>query len=123
SSRVQAPAAVRSQLGAGQVDARLLITLAAMAARQQVRIDSFGGLGPGADTELPFLSADLSEAGRSASGQASDLKRVLSYLQQQRGPYAGATAQRVRTAQPGPPVLRIAFTAPSPRGRLGPQGP
>src|SRR6185312_9366125 len=62
SRRVQAPAAVQSQLGAGQVDARLLITLTAMAARQQIRIDSFGGQGPGADTALPFLSADLSEA-------------------------------------------------------------
>jgi hypothetical protein len=123
SRRVQAPAAVQSQLGAGQVDARLLITLTAMAARQQIRIDSFGGQGPGADTALPFLSADLSEAGRSASGQASDLKWVLSYLQQQRGPYAGATAQLVRPAQPGPPVLRIVFTAPSPLGLLGPQAP
>jgi hypothetical protein len=123
SRRVQAPAAVQSQLEAGRVDARLLITLAAMAARQQIRIDSFGGQGPGADTALPFLSADLSEAGRSASGQASDLKWVLSYLQQQRGPYAGATAQLVRPAQPGPPVLRIVFTAPSPLGLLGPQAP
>ena len=123
SRRVQAPAVVQSQLGAGRVDARLLITLAAMAARQQIRIDSFGGQGPGADTALPFLSADLSEAGRSASGQASDLKWVLSYLQQQPGPYAGATAQLVRPAQPGPPVLRIVFTAPSPLGLLGPQAP
>jgi hypothetical protein len=123
SSRIQAPAAVQSQLGSGQVDARLLITLTAMAARQPVRIDSFGGLGPGADAALPFLSADLSEAGRSASGQASDLKRVLSYLQQQRGRYGGATAQLVRPAPQGPPVLRIAFTAPSPLGLLGPQAP
>jgi len=123
SGRFQAPAAVQSQLGAGQVDARLLITLTAMAARQLVRIDSFGGLGPGADSALPFLSADVSEAGRSASGQASDLKAVLSYLQQQRGRYGGATAQLLRPARPGPPVLRIAFTAPSPLGLLGPQAP
>ena len=123
SSRIQAPAAVQSQLRRGQVDARLLITIAAMAARQPVRIESFGGPGPGADTALPFLSADLSEAGRSASGQASDLKRVLSYLQQQRGRYAGATAQLVRAAQSGPTVLRIVFTAPSPLGLLGPQLP
>jgi hypothetical protein len=124
SHRVQGPAAVQSQLGTGLVDARLLITLTALAARQQVRIDSFGAGGPGASSTVPLRSADLSEAGRPASAQASDLKWVLSYLQTQRGQYAGATAQLVRPASTGSQaVLRIAFTAPSPLGLLGPQAP
>jgi hypothetical protein len=72
---------------------------------------------------LPLLAADLSEAGRSASGQASDLKRVLGYLHKQRGRYAGATAQLIPPVRAGPPVLRIVFTAPSPLGLLGPQAP
>ena len=63
SGRVQAPAGVRNQLVAGLADARLLITLTSMAARHAVRIDSFGGRGPGTDSLMPFLSADLSKAG------------------------------------------------------------
>ena len=121
SGRVQAPAGVRDQLVAGQVDARLLITLAGMAAQHTVRIDSFGGLGPGADRKMPFLAADLSEAGRSSAARASDLTSVLRYLHSQRGQYAGATAQLVRSNGSSQPVLRIEFPGPSPLGLLGPQ--
>jgi hypothetical protein len=121
SGRVQAPAGVRTQLVAGQVDARLLITLAGMAAQHTVRIDSFGGLGPGADSGMPFLAADLSEAGRSAAARASDLTSVLHYLHSQRGQYAGATAQLVQPPGRSLPALRITFPGPSPLGLLGPQ--
>ena len=121
SGRVQAPAGVRDQLVAGQVDARLLITLAGMAAQHTVRIDSFGGLGPGADSGMPFLTADLSKAGRSAAARASDLRSVLRYVHSQRGQYAGATAQLVRPPGSSQPVLRIVFPGPSPLGLLGPQ--
>jgi hypothetical protein len=121
SGRVQAPAGVRNQLVAGLADARLLITLTGMAARHAVRIDSFGGRGPGTDSLMPFLSADLSEAGRPAPAQASDLTSVLRYLRSQRGPFAGATAQLVRRPGRSQLVLRITFPGPSPLGLLGPQ--
>ncbi len=121
SGRLQAPAAVRDQLVAGQVDARLLITLAGMAAQHTVRIDSFGGLGPGADSGMPFLAADLSETGRSAAAQASELASVLRYLHSQHGQYAGAVAQLIRQPGRSQPVLRIAFPGPSPLGLLGPR--
>jgi hypothetical protein len=121
SGRIQASVSVRDQLMAGQVDARLLITLAGMAAQHTVRIDSFGGLGPGADSGMPFLAADLSEAGRSPAAQASDLTSVLRYVHSQHGRYGGATAQLVQPSGSSQPVLRIEFPGPSPLGLLGPQ--
>ena len=47
-SQISASAAARAALASGQPDARLLITLAAMAAAGPVRIESFGDSGPGA---------------------------------------------------------------------------
>ena len=47
-SRISASPGARAALLAGQLDSRLLITLAAMAAAGPLRIESFGGSGPGA---------------------------------------------------------------------------
>ena len=46
-ARITVTPSARAALAAGQVDARLLITLAALAASEPVRVDGFGGRGPG----------------------------------------------------------------------------
>jgi hypothetical protein len=123
SGRVTAPAAARRQLMGGRADSRLLIVLTGMAAHRPVRIEAFGGLAPGAAAVMPYLSADLSEAGRTAAGRSADLRFVLGYLKRLPGQFTGATASLARPAGALAPVLRIAVTAPPPLGLLGPQVP
>ncbi len=112
-----APAAAR-ELTAGQVDSRLLITLAAIAARNPVRLAGFGGAAQGASPGIPLRSADISAAGSSgAAGLASD----LTFVRAQLPPYRPLLAQVVRTTG-GNSALHIDFGAPSPLGLLGARG-
>jgi AAA ATPase domain len=135
-----APAA-RAQLAAGQVDGRLLIVLATMAATEPIQIRSFGDAGPGASSGQPLRSAVIavptqrtSTASRTstadrvdhtsttittstATTSSSGLGYLLSFARAQRPPYQPAEAQIVRTAH-GLDVLSIEFTAPSPLGLL-----
>jgi len=103
--RVTGPAAVRSDLAAGRVDARLLITLAAMADAEPVRILAFAGGGPGASPGTPLRTAEL--AVQAASAQA-----MLAFVRAQRPPYLAAWSGLSRG------MLSIDFTAPSPLGLL-----
>ena len=53
-------AQARAALAAGQVDARLQMTLAAMARFQHLQILAFRGAGPGASPGVPLRTAELS---------------------------------------------------------------
>jgi hypothetical protein len=108
SDRIQAPAAARKQLAAGQVDSRLMISLALIASLHSVQLVGFGDGGPD-PAAAPFRSAELSLTS-SAQKQA-----MLEFLSQQRPPYAPA---HVTTRQTGPDriVLVMEFAAPSPVG-------
>lgn len=108
-SRVTASAAVRADLAAGLVDARLLITLAAMAANEPVHILAFGGLAPGASSGTPLRTAEL--AAPPATAQA-----MLAFVRAQRPPYLAAGSGL--SGGPGEQVLTIEFAAPSPLGLL-----
>ena len=84
----------RAALAAGQVDARLLITLAALAASepagQPLRVTGFGAADPGAGPGLPVRTAQLAASGGTA-------RRMLAFLRAQRSPYQpGSSAQRGR---------------------------
>jgi hypothetical protein len=103
--RVTGPAAVRADLAAGRVDARLLITLAAMAAAEPVRIQAFGGGGPGAGPGTPLRTAEI--AAPAATAQA-----MLAFVHAQRAPYLPVRSGLSRG------VLTLEFTAPSPLGLL-----
>jgi hypothetical protein len=105
--RVTGPAAVRADLAAGRVDARLLITLAAMAEAEPVQILAFGGGGPGASPGTPLRTADL--AAPAATAQA-----MLAFVRAQRPPYLAVRSGLSRG------VLTMEFTAPSPLGLLPP---
>ena len=52
--RISAPATARRQLTAGQVDSRLLLTLAELASQWPVSIVTFGDLAPGASPGIPL---------------------------------------------------------------------
>jgi hypothetical protein len=108
-ANVWASVFARGQLAAGQVDARLLITLGALAHRYPVAIREFGDAGPGADSAAPLRSMDIAAAGALYRG------RVLAFLRAQRSPLRPLTfVHGIGTTT----VITIEFTAPSPLGLL-----
>jgi len=119
--RITMSAAARRQLAAGQVDARLILAIASLAAARPVDIVQFGNPGPGADPSIPLRYADLAE-----DDQAAHMNGAV-YVQAMRAALDKLTglyrpAGMVTMAQAGEPVvLRVEFTAPSPLGLLGPQ--
>jgi hypothetical protein len=114
--RISVSAAARSELIAGQVDARLLATLAALAAAQPVQVTAFGDSGPGASAGMPLRAIQLAVPAR-AAGRAAGLPSMLAFVRAQRPPYLPAQAAIVRGAG-GSSVLSIEFAAPSPVGLL-----
>ena len=108
SNRIQAPSTAQKQLGAGQVDSRLMITLALMASLHPVHLVAFGDGGPNLDS-APLRSAELIVTG-SAQKQV-----VLTFLRQQQPPYRPAHVM-ARPMGRGRTMLTMEFTAPSPVG-------
>jgi hypothetical protein len=124
SGRIAAATLARRELAEGEVDGRLLITIAEMAATHPMFIVDFGGPAPGADADMPLRQADLAEyaharhhAGHVIS--AGYVRAFVSFLRAQHGPFRPARVHSVRMPD-GVAVLRIEFTAPSPLGLLGP---
>ena len=108
--RFHATALAASQMTAGQVDSRLLVTLASLVSQRSVSVASFGDTGPGA----PVLYRQVTL--HSAGGEVSDLTADLDQVQTQRNPYLPASAIIVH---PGAQAqLRIEFGAPSLPGLL-----
>ena len=85
-SRITVTPSARAELAAGQVDARLLITLAALAASEPVQVTGFGGGGPGASPDLPLRTAEL-------TAPATSARTMLAFVR----------AQRSRTSRPTRP--------------------
>jgi hypothetical protein len=114
--RISVPAAARSELLAGQVDSRLLTTLAALAAAEPVQVMAFGDSGPGASAGMPLRAVEVAVAAH-AAGRATGLRSMLAFVQAQRAPYLPAWAAIVRGAGDSF-VLSVEFAAPSPVGLL-----
>ena len=111
SNRIQAPAAARQQLAAGQVDPRLIVTLALMASlHHPLHLVAFGDGGPD-PAAAPFRSVQLSLAGRAQK------QSLLAFLGHQRPPYQPAHVTTRRTGQDRT-ILIMEFAAPSPVGLL-----
>lgn len=119
--RITMSAAARRQLAAGQVDARLILAIASLAAARPVDIVQFGDPGPGADPGIPLRYADLAEDDQAAHmNGAVYVQAMRAALDKLTGLYRPAST--VTMAQAGEPVvLRVEVTAPSPLGLLGPQ--
>lgn len=106
--RVSAPAG--RQIAAGQVDARLLVTLASLVSQRPVSVSSFGDTGPGAPVQ--FRQVTIMSPGGQDTALAADLDQVRT----QRAPYLPERANIVHPG--GPAVLRIEFGAPGLQGLL-----
>jgi hypothetical protein len=108
--RLAVSAGARSALTSGEVDPRLLVTLAALAAQQRVSVASFGDPSPDAPG-VPLRSADLTAATKAQS------RMLLSFLHAQDTPYLPAVA--VTQATGARFTITIQYDAPGPLGMGG----
>ena len=95
-----------AQLRAGEVDTRLLATLAALASQYSFRVTEFGDASPGA----PVLFREVS-----MTGVGRGVAAALAMIGAQNPPYLPVHAAAV-----GQTGLSIEFAAPSPLGLLSP---
>jgi hypothetical protein len=97
-----------ADLASGQVDSRLLITLAALA-RRPVTVLSFGESGPGAASSVPLRAMEIRSAG------PRYLQGLLAFLAEQRAPLLAAAG----VSHAGKiTIVHVKFTAPSLTGLL-----
>lgn len=123
SNRITVSPTARKQISAGQVDARVEITVAAMAAKHPIYIVAFNGFAPGADANVPLRFADLTQASPgdlvgSRSVTPAFVRSMAGFLRAQPAPYRPLQMKTVRLPG-GLTVLRIGFAAPSPLGLFG----
>jgi len=112
-ANVHVPVTGQAELAAGQVDSRILITLAALAHDVPVYVRQFGDAGPGATAGTPMRSMTISAA--PLQQDAGYLAEVLAFLRAQRAPFrANVTVSGTGAAA----VVQIVFSAPSPLGLL-----
>ena len=112
--RVEVAPAARPPLAAGQVDSRLLITIATLAAQGKVSIVAFGDSGPGASPGVPLRAAELAQPPGTKSGY---LRSVFAFLRAQQAPYLANSITLARLTN-GQQIVRIEYAAPSPPGLL-----
>jgi hypothetical protein len=110
--RISLSAAARQDLSAGDVDSRLLITLAALAGQQPVKVTSFGDAAPGAGTALPLRAAVIAPLKAGAQAK-SRLRSMQSFIEAQRQPFAPLRAGLTNGS-----ALTIEYAAPSPLGLI-----
>jgi hypothetical protein len=110
----------RRELAAGQVDARLLSDIGALATPYHIDITGFGPPAAGASSGVPLRWADLSLSPARRGRSAATLDSVKGFLLAQQSTFRPADIATVRLAG-GRTVLRVGFTAPSPLGLL--EGP
>jgi hypothetical protein len=116
--KVGTSAVARAQLAAGQVDLRLVTTLAFIAGQEPLDIVDFGSIAPGAGPGVPLRFADLAETDPAARMTAAAYSRaLLALVRAQQPPYVPLSVGLVRL-NTGQTVLRIEFGAPSLLGLL-----
>jgi hypothetical protein len=106
--RIQFTAQDAAQLRAGQVDTRLLATLAALASQYSFSVIAFGDASPG---------VAVLYRGVTISGTSQHIAGALALVKAQVPPYLPAQDSMAQTAV-GPAALSIEFAAPSPLGLL-----
>lgn len=121
SQRIVVAAPARAQLAGGLVDARLLVTIAGLAATHPVSILAFGDLAPGASPGIPLRSVEVAATGAGGARNSADLQPMVRFLRSRSGPYRPARIEAV-VLPGGQAAVRIEFAAPSPLGLLAPSG-
>lgn len=116
--RVRTSSDAMHALAAGEVDNRLVYTLARIAHWHHINIASFGGRGPYTGIDVPDRSADVDQvdAGAAISGNPA-MGGVLKLVRAQHGTFKVNSATLIPSGADGG-VLRIAFPAPIPDGVL-----
>ena len=114
---VRVSPAGRRELAAGQVDARLLSALGALASLYRVDVAGFGAPAAGADPGVPLRWADISPVPAGRGRDAASLNSVTRFLLAQQGPFRPADVTPLRLAS-GQAVLHVEYTAPNPLGLL-----
>jgi hypothetical protein len=115
---VRVSPAGRRELAAGQVDARLLSAIGALASLYHLDVTGFGAPAAGAGPGVPLRSADISPVPAGRGRDAATLDSVTRFLLAQQAPFRPAAVTTVRLAS-GQAVLHVEYTAPSPLGLLG----
>jgi hypothetical protein len=111
--RLRFAAVDASRLAAGEVDSRLLATLAALSSQFTLRVTAFGDSSPGA----PLLFREVTIASDGDGNGAARLAAALALVNAQETPYLPAHSAIARLGA-GQPVLLIEFASPSPLGLL-----
>ncbi len=106
------------ELANGQVDARLLTVLAALATLHSVRVLGFAAAPAGASPGLPLRTAYLAPDGPGTAQRPNGVRSLASFLRAQLPPYRPAVVTEFRLPG-GSAALRVEFAAPSPLGLLG----
>ncbi len=114
SAQLSAPE--KKELAAGHVDSRLIVLVADLETRRQVRVAAFGDPSPGVtESAAPLRSADLViDSSATKRSLLTALREEVRHYPQYRPAYVDTV--RLPTHQM---ALRIQFAAPSPLGLLG----
>ena len=110
--------AARAAVANGEVDPRLLVTLAALSHLHPVEIVRFDGSDPGASAGVPLRSADIAGAVPPGGGRPASLASLGAFFRAQRAPYLPSSLETVRISPTGA-ILRVEYRAPCPLGLLG----
>jgi hypothetical protein len=112
-SQIKFTAQDAAQLRAGEVDARVLATLAALSSQHSVSVIAFSDAAPGAAA----LYREVTVISDAASNTGADLAADLGLVKAQVQPYLPAYAAIVHVPA-GQDALSLEFTEPSPLGLL-----
>jgi hypothetical protein len=114
---IQVAGAARAALAGGEVDPRLLVTLAALSHLYPVEIVRFGGSGPGGSAGVPLRSADIAGAVPPGGRRLAALASLRAFFRAQWAPYLPSSLEIVRIPPSGA-VLRVEYRLPCPLGLL-----
>jgi hypothetical protein len=120
SSRIGLSRTARSQLVAGQVDSRLLVVLARLAAQRPIYIAAFGDSGPHASPGVPLRSAELAQSRSDLTVSTGFAQSVHMFLAAQNAPYRPGELS-VLPLSGRQTVLVVEYPAPSPLLLLSPR--
>jgi hypothetical protein len=116
-------AAAGAAIAAGNLDSRLLDTLATLTGQlHRVNVIAVGDSGPGASAGVPLRMVQISAlvSPGHPTKNAAYLKAVLSFLKAQQPPFLASVSVLHQGAAS---VVQVQFAAPSPFGLLGAQSP
>jgi hypothetical protein len=110
--RIQPSLTAKSQLLAGQVDPRLLITLSAIAGtmtgKAELELVAFDDSSPGASPDVPLRGAEI------GASTPAGLSAVLAFLKAQQTDYAPAGQPVIVKDKGGQQVVTVRYAAPGP---------